>query len=67
MSRSETPIIEARYDYAGPYRSATRADEVLDHMFAADEVCEGERPQIESRKIRRDGKSVTRWFITLPM
>ncbi len=60
-------MLEARYDYAGPFKSAQRADDVLGDMFAADEVCEGERPLIESRKLRRDGKAVTRYFITLPM
>ncbi len=60
-------MIEARFDYAGPFKSADRADEVLGSMFNADEVCEGERPLIEGRKLRRDGKVVTRYFITLPM
>lgn len=60
-------MTEARYDYAGPFRSRERAEEVLDNMFASDEVCEGEHPEIESRKPRLNGKYVRRWFITLPM
>jgi len=60
-------MIEARYDYAGPFRSAERADDVLADMFNRDEVCEGERPEIVSRKPRIGGRYVKRWYITLPM
>ena len=56
---------EDRYDYAGPYRSMERADAALEHMFADGTVCEGERPDIETRLIRREGKRVTRFYITL--
>lgn len=59
--------IEARFDYAGPYCSMQRAEEVLDNMYAADEVREGERPTIERRKPRVNGKYVARYYITLPM
>jgi len=60
-------MIEARYDYAGPYRSSQRANDVLEHMFASDQVSEGERPLIEGRAVRGTKGIVRRWYITLPM
>ena len=60
-------MTEARFDYAGPYREAMSAVAAVDDMFATGEICESERPLIEPRKVRRNGKPVTRWYITLPM
>ena len=59
--------MEARYDYSGLYRSFDNADMALSDMFAFGDVCEAERPEIEKRLVRRDGKTVARWVITLPM
>lgn len=62
-------MTEARYDYAGPYKTIERAEAVLDDMFASGDVCAGERPEIE----RRGGKTASwsparyRFYITLPM
>ncbi len=60
---------EARFDYAGPYRSLERAKDILDDMFASGEVCEGEHPLVEGRTLRRGGRknSIRQWYITLPM
>ena len=56
---------EPRFDYAGPYRTEQHAADELESMFAQGDVCEGERPQLEARKVRREGKLVTRWYISL--
>ena len=54
---------EARFDYAGPYKSRERAEASLDDSFAAGDVSEAERPAIESRNTAKG----RRYFITLPM
>ena len=57
--------MQARYDYA-TYKSLSAAEFGLEDCFASGEICEGECPDIESRKVMRQGKLVTRYFITLP-
>lgn len=56
---------EPRFEYAGPYRSVERASDELANLFEQGDVSEGERPRVTSRQVRRDGKRVTRWFVTL--
>jgi hypothetical protein len=67
--QEELRMKEARFDYAGPFKTEARADEVLSQMFACDEVCPSERPDIERRQTRKSPHfpSRIRYFITLPM
>ena len=57
----------ARFTYASGYKTADAADTALGDMYAGGEVCEGERPEIESYKARHKvtGKTVTRYKITM--
>lgn len=41
-----------RYDYAGPYKTRTRAEQVLEDMFATGDASESEFPKIEDRSGR---------------
>jgi hypothetical protein len=56
----------ARFDYAGPFNTAQRADEVLQQLVASDQLSpyEGE---IERRVHKTASKSRTRYYITTPM
>lgn len=54
-----------RFEYAGAYRSVEHAADDLASMFAQGAVSVGERPRVESRQVSREGKRVTRWFVTL--
>jgi hypothetical protein len=50
--------MEARFVYFS-CKSLSRCEDMLEHLFATGEVCEGEFPKIERRG--------SRWCITLPM
>ena len=41
-------MIEARFDYAGPFKTAERANDVLEDLIASDQMSPGEA-QIERR------------------
>lgn len=55
-----------RYDYA-TYRTLERANDALEDMFAAGEVCEGESPRVERRvhKTASWSKAITQYVVTL--
>ena len=58
---------QPRFTYASGYKTAHAADTALGDLYAGGEVCEGERPEIESYKARNKitGKPVTRYKITM--
>lgn len=37
------------YGYAGPYKNRDKAEEVLDDMFSAGDVCEAEAPFVRQQ------------------
>ena len=56
-------MTEARFDYAGPYKSRERAESMLEHCFATGEISMAESPSVEGRATAKG----RRYFITLPM
>ena len=56
--------MQARFDYA-TYKSRERAELALEDMFATGDVFECEGPEIEKRRVLRNGDFVNRYFITL--
>lgn len=52
------------FEYAGPYKTRERAEQVLEDCFATGDIVEGERPEITYRNTGfGDGKG--RYFIRL--
>jgi hypothetical protein len=61
-------MTEARFDYAGPFMTAERANDVLEDLIASDQMSPHEA-QIDRRahKTASWSKSHTRYYITTPM
>ena len=60
-------MIEARYRYAGPFRSRASAEDALESAFASGDIVPSERPQIVrySYGLRREPNRAD-FYITLP-
>lgn len=53
------------FDYAGPYGSLEKAQIALEDCYATGDIVDGERPQIEMRKVQVQNHKERRYWITL--
>lgn len=45
----------------GTFKTRERANDVLEDMFANGEICEGERPDVETITVQIEANGVIRW------